>query len=60
VTAAFAGDAFYQPSSAAATPRFPFMAGRAFGPSASGLLVGVAPTPDAGPVASATSDIHNC
>jgi hypothetical protein len=55
VSAAFAGDTFYQPASATATLRFQFMTGRAFGLSASGLLVNVSPTPDTGPVSTAVT-----
>jgi hypothetical protein len=52
VSAVFAGDAFYKPASASATLKFQFMTGRAFGIESSGL-VGISPTPDTGPVATA-------
>ena len=54
VSAVFAGDAFYQPSSAAATLKFLFMTGRAFGIQTSGL-VAISPTPDTGSVATSTA-----
>jgi len=54
VTAVFAGDAFYQPSSASATVKFLFMTGRAYGLSSSGL-VGIAPIPDTGPISTASA-----
>lgn len=52
VVAAFAGDAFYLPSSATATLKFQYLTGRAFGLESSGL-VAISPTPDTGPVATA-------
>jgi hypothetical protein len=52
VSAVFAGDAFYRPASASATLRFLFMTGRAYGLTSTGL-VGISPTPDTGPVATA-------
>jgi Bacterial Ig-like domain (group 3) len=52
VSAVFAGDAFYKSASASATLKFQFMTGRAFGIESSGL-VGISPTPDTGPVATA-------
>jgi hypothetical protein len=55
----FAGDGFYLPSQAAATLRLQFMTGRAYGLSAnvSALLplITVAPTPDTGPVRTASA-----
>ncbi|HZU58716.1 MAG TPA: Ig-like domain-containing protein [Actinocrinis sp.] len=54
VTAAFAGDAYYQPSSATATLKFQYLTGRAFGLSSSGL-VGISPVPDTGPIATAAA-----
>ena len=54
VTAAFAGDAYYQPSSASATLKFQYLTGRAFGLSSSGL-VGIAPVPDTGQIATAAA-----
>ena len=54
VAAAFAGDAFYLPSSASATLKFQFLTGRAFGLESSGL-VGIAPTPDTGSIATASA-----
>jgi hypothetical protein len=54
VVAVFAGDAFYLPASASATLRFLFMTGRAYGLSSSGL-VGISPTPDTGPVSTASA-----
>jgi hypothetical protein len=55
VTAVFGGDAFYLPASASATLKFEFMTGRAFGIESSGL-VGISPTPDTGPVATAVAE----
>ncbi|WP_165960520.1 Ig-like domain-containing protein [Actinocrispum wychmicini] len=52
VTAVFAGDAFYLPASAAATLRFQYLTGRAYGLASSGL-VGISPTPDTGSVSTA-------
>jgi hypothetical protein len=54
VLAAFAGDAFYLPSSASATLKFQFLTGRAFGLSSSGL-VGISPVPDTGAVQTASA-----
>ena len=54
VTAVFAGDAFYQPSSASATLKFLFMTGRAFGIQTGGLVT-IAPTPDTGQVATSAA-----
>jgi hypothetical protein len=54
VTAAFAGDAYYQASSATATLRFQYLTGRAFGLSSSGL-VAIAPVPDTGAIATAAA-----
>jgi hypothetical protein len=54
VTAVFAGDAFYQPASAAATLKFLYMTGRAYGLASSGL-VSISPTPDTGQVATASA-----
>ncbi|HEV2639495.1 MAG TPA: choice-of-anchor P family protein [Actinocrinis sp.] len=47
VTAAFAGDAYYLPSSATATLNFEYMTGRAYGLASSGLVT-ISPTPDTG------------
>ncbi|HEY3867122.1 MAG TPA: Ig-like domain-containing protein, partial [Actinocrinis sp.] len=58
VSAAFAGDGYYQPSSASATLAFEYLTGRAYGLSASGLVT-VAPTPDTGNVSTASAgDVH--
>lgn len=54
VAAAFAGDAYYQPSSATATLKFQYLTGRAFGLSSSGL-VGIPPVPDTGQIATAAA-----
>ena len=54
VTAAFAGDSYYQPSSANATLKFQYLTGRAFGLSSSGL-VGISPVPDTGQIATAAA-----
>ena len=54
VVAAFAGDAYYLPSSATANLAFQYLTGRAFGLESSGL-VAIPPTPDTGPVATASS-----
>ncbi|WP_433190404.1 choice-of-anchor P family protein [Actinoallomurus sp. CA-150999] len=57
LTADFAGDAFYQPSSASATLLLQFMTGRAYGLTATVQLpllsVTQPPTPDTGPVRTA-------
>ncbi|OLE28070.1 MAG: hypothetical protein AUG49_03495 [Catenulispora sp. 13_1_20CM_3_70_7] len=47
--AVFAGDAYYSPASASGVVTFLTMTGHAFGLSSSGL-VGISPTPEAGPV----------
>lgn len=66
VTVAFAGDAFYLPSTGSATVRLEFYTGRAYGLSATVnlplLSVGVPPTPDTGPirVAQATTTMTPC
>jgi hypothetical protein len=66
VTVAFAGDAFYLPSTASATVRLEFYTGRAFGLSATIHLpllpITVPPTPDTGPVrvAQATTTTTPC
>jgi hypothetical protein len=52
VTAVFAGDAYYLPSSASATLKFLYMTGRAYGLASSGL-VGISPVPDTGAIATA-------
>lgn len=54
VTAAFAGDAYYQPSSASATLKFQYLTGRAYGLASSGL-VGISPVPDTGQIATAAA-----
>lgn len=54
VTAVFAGDAFYQSAAAAGTLKFLYLTGRAYGLATSGL-VGISPTPDTGPVATASA-----
>lgn len=54
VTVAFPGDAYYLPSSAAATLRFEYMTGRAFGLESSGL-VGISAVPDTGSIATASA-----
>lgn len=54
VLAAFAGDAYYSPSSATATLKFQYLTGRAFGLEASGL-VGISATPDTGAVQTASA-----
>jgi hypothetical protein len=57
LTATFAGDGFYQPSSAQATLLLQFATGRAFGASAAINLpllpITIRPTPDTGPVRTA-------
>jgi hypothetical protein len=63
VTATFAGDAFYLPSTGTATVRLRFMTGRSFGLSAdvSALIVhtSVPPTPDTGQVRTASATTTN-
>lgn len=54
VLAAFAGDAYYVPSSTTATLKFLYMTGHAFGLESSGL-VGIAPIPDTGAVQTASA-----
>lgn len=54
VTAAFAGDADYLPSSASAKLAFEYLTGRAYGLSSSGL-VGISPTPDTGSITTASA-----
>lgn len=54
VTAVFAGDAYYQPASAAGTVKFTYLTGRAYGLSSSGL-VGISPTPDTGSIQTASA-----
>lgn len=54
VTAVFPGDGFYLPASAAATVKFQFLTGRAYGLTSSGL-VGISPTPDTGAIQTANA-----
>lgn len=58
ITAAFNGDAYYLPSSAAATAAFEYLTGRAYGLASSGL-VSISPVPDTGYVSTASAgDVH--
>ncbi|WP_225847043.1 choice-of-anchor P family protein [Streptomyces sp. HPF1205] len=57
VTAVFAGDSYYRPATATATLRFTYLTGRAYGLAAGGLVT-VSPTPDTGPVSTATAGTH--
>ncbi|MGH3415694.1 MAG: choice-of-anchor P family protein, partial [Actinocrinis sp.] len=54
IAANFVGDAFYLPASASASLKFQYLTGRAYGLSSSGL-VGIAPIPDTGPIATAAA-----
>ncbi|HET9172013.1 MAG TPA: choice-of-anchor P family protein [Actinospica sp.] len=54
VTAAFAGDAYYSPSSDSATLSFEYLTGRAYGLSSSGLVT-IVPTPDTGSISTASA-----
>jgi hypothetical protein len=54
VSASFAGDAFYLPSSASATLKFLYLTGRAYGLSSSGLVT-ISPTPDTGAIQTASA-----
>ena len=54
VTATFAGDAYYSPSSASATLSFEYLTGRAYGLSSTGLVT-ISPTPDTGSISTASA-----